>query len=68
MMFIRTTCLASACLLAVSATHSEAASPVPIGQTAPTFTLKNQADKNVSLVELAKDKKVALVFIRSTEW
>lgn len=57
---------ALASLLGMTATL--AAAPLPVGQPAPKFTLKNQAGKETSLTDLAKDKPVALVFYRSADW
>ena len=39
-----------------------------IGQPAPSFTLKDQNGKDVSLDALTKQGPVALVFYRSSEW
>lgn len=39
-----------------------------IGQRAPSFTLKDQNDREVSLDALLKKGPVAVVFIRSVEW
>jgi peroxiredoxin len=41
---------------------------IAIGQRAPSFTLKDQNDREVSLDSLLKKGPVAVVFIRSIEW
>ncbi|MEY2427259.1 MAG: hypothetical protein QOJ40_144 [Verrucomicrobiota bacterium] len=41
---------------------------LPIGQHAPTFTLRDQNNKEVSLEALLKKGPVALVFHRSVDW
>jgi cytochrome oxidase Cu insertion factor (SCO1/SenC/PrrC family) len=41
---------------------------LPIGQQAPTFTLKDQNDKEVALNALVERGPVALVFSRSADW
>ena len=59
--------VAASLLLLVSAT-AQAASPIPVGQDAPKFKLKNQKGTATSLADLAKKKPVALVFYRSADW
>ncbi len=39
-----------------------------VGQKAPTFMLKNQSEKDLSLAEILKKGPVALVFYRSADW
>ena len=41
---------------------------IAVGQRAPSFTLKDQNDREVSLDALLKKGPVAVVFIRSVEW
>jgi peroxiredoxin len=41
---------------------------IAVGQRAPSFTLKDQNDREVSLNDLLKKGPVAVVFIRSVEW
>src|SRR5476649_2241442 len=41
---------------------------IAIGQHAPSFTLKDQNDREISLDALLKKGPVAVVFIRSVEW
>ncbi len=41
---------------------------VAVGQKAPSFTLKDQDDHEVSLAALLKKGPVALVFFRSADW
>jgi len=59
-------------LLASGATAAEPAAPektgLAVGQKAPTFTLKDQNDRDVSLEALLKKGPVALVFYRSADW
>ena len=59
-------------LLTSIAVAAEAAAPeksgLSVGQKAPTFTLKDQNDRNVSLESLLKKGPVALVFYRSADW
>jgi cytochrome oxidase Cu insertion factor (SCO1/SenC/PrrC family) len=58
----------AASLLLLGLGSVQAASPVPVGQTAPKFELKNQKGTAISLADLAKKKRVALVFYRSADW
>ncbi len=50
----------------------DAASPptgeIAVGELAPTFTLKDQNDREVSLGAMLKNGPVAVVFIRSVSW
>ncbi len=59
-------------LLASGATAAEPAAPektgLAVGQKAPTFTLKDQNDRDVLLETLLKKGPVALVFYRSADW
>jgi peroxiredoxin len=41
---------------------------ITIGQRAPSFTLRDQNDREISLEALLKKGPVAVVFIRSVEW
>jgi cytochrome oxidase Cu insertion factor (SCO1/SenC/PrrC family) len=51
-----------------------AASPTPggpgiaVGQTAPDFTLVDQAGRKRSLAPLLEGRKLALLFFRSADW
>jgi cytochrome oxidase Cu insertion factor (SCO1/SenC/PrrC family) len=58
--------------LAVTARAAEPAAPektgLAVGQKAPSFTLKDQSDRDVSLEALLKKGPVALVFHRSADW
>lgn len=63
------------CLLAVIATaliapacYGQTIPGLKTGEKAPAFKLKNQKGKDVSLEELLKKGKVALVFHRSAAW
>jgi peroxiredoxin len=66
------------CLLAAalpltggSASGQDATPQTPeicIGQRAPSFTLKDQNDREISLDAMLKNGPVAVVFIRSAEW
>jgi len=54
---------------------ARAADPAPeektglkVGEKAPEFTLKDQAEKERALKEMLKDGPVALVFFRSASW
>jgi peroxiredoxin len=59
-------------LLATGLKGAESASPedtgLPVGQVAPSFTLKDQNGKLVSLASLLEKGPVALVFVRSADW
>jgi peroxiredoxin len=60
-----------ALLAAALAAHGQAVpqkSEIAIGQRAPSFTLKDQNDREISLDALLKKGPVAVVFIRSVEW
>jgi len=58
--------------LAQTATPAEPAAPehtgLDVGEKAPSFTLKDQANHDVSLESLLKKGPVALVFFRSADW
>lgn len=54
--------------VAVAAPAAEEKTGIKVGETAPDFTLKNQAGEEVSLAELTKKGPVALFFTRSAEW
>ena len=41
---------------------------LPVGATAPDFSLQDQHGQTHKLSELAKRSKVALVFFRSADW
>lgn len=41
---------------------------ITVGQRAPSFTLKDQNDREVSLDALLKKSPVAVVFVRSVDW
>jgi len=41
---------------------------ITIGQRAPSFTLKDQNDRQISLEALLKKGPVAVVFVRSVDW
>ena len=41
---------------------------LPVGQLAPSFTLKDQNGADVSVESLLKKGPVALVFYRSADW
>jgi peroxiredoxin len=63
--------LAVSLLAASPGANAQAAPQLPeitIGQRAPSFTLKDQNDRDVSLDALLKKGPVAVVFIRSVEW
>jgi peroxiredoxin len=63
--------LAAALLAAALNAHGQAAPQkheIAIGQRAPSFTLKDQNDREISLDALLKKGPVAAVFIRSVEW
>ena len=59
-------------LLSGSVTFAAEAAPektgLPVGAKAPTFSLKDQNDRDVSLEALLKKGPVALVFYRSADW
>jgi cytochrome oxidase Cu insertion factor (SCO1/SenC/PrrC family) len=63
---------ASLVLLAQTASAAEPAPPehtgLAVGKKAPLFTLKDQANHDVSLESLLKKGPVALVFFRSADW
>ena len=74
---IRSMTLAAAVVLlpAPTAWSQDKAKPAPeeqtglkVGEKAPTFTLKDQDAKEISLDALLKKRKVALVFYRSADW
>jgi cytochrome oxidase Cu insertion factor (SCO1/SenC/PrrC family) len=58
--------------LAQTASPAEPAAPehtgLAVGEKAPSFTLKDQANHDVSLDSLLKKGPVALVFFRSADW
>jgi len=58
--------------LAQTASAAEPAAPehtgLAVGKKAPSFTLKDQANHDVSLDSLLKKGPVALVFFRSADW
>ena len=58
--------------LAQTASPAEPAAPehtgLAVGEKAPSFTLKDQANRDVSLESLLKKGPVALVFFRSADW
>lgn len=62
----------SGLLLAEMASAAEPAAPehtgLAVGEKAPSFTLKDQANRDVSLDSLLKKGPVALVFFRSADW
>ena len=58
----------AASLLVFGSAATNAASPIPVGQAAPKFSLKNQAGTETSLADLVKKKPVALIFYRSADW
>jgi peroxiredoxin len=63
--------LAVALFLATPGARGQAipqAHEITIGQRAPSFTLKDQNNREVSLDALLKKGPVAVVFIRSVEW
>ncbi len=64
--------VAACSLLAPAAIAAEPAAPehtgLAIGQKAPSFSLKDQADRDISLDSLLKKGPVALVFFRSADW
>jgi len=59
-------------LLAQTASAAEPAPPehtgLAVGTKAPSFTLKDQTNHDVSLESLLKKGPVALVFFRSADW
>jgi len=59
-------------LLSGSAAFAAEAAPgrtgLALGATAPSFTLKDQNERDVSLDALLKKAPVALVFYRSADW
>ena len=59
-------------LLASGASAAEPAAPektgLAVGQKAPSFTLKDQNDRDVALEALLKKGPVALVFYRLADW
>ena len=74
---IRLTVFAAAVLLLATATARaqdkgklapEGQSGLKVGDTAPRFTLQDQAGKDRALDEFLKKGKVALVFYRSADW
>jgi cytochrome oxidase Cu insertion factor (SCO1/SenC/PrrC family) len=62
----------SGLFLAQTASAAEPAAPehtgLAVGKKAPSFTLKDQANRDVSLDSLLKKGPVALVFFRSADW
>ena len=62
----------SGLLLAEMASAAEPAAPehtgLAVGEKAPSFTLKDQANRDVSLDSLLRKGPVALVFFRSADW
>jgi hypothetical protein len=58
--------------LGQTASPAEPAAPehtgLAVGEKAPSFTLKDQANHDVSLDSLLKKGPVALVFFRSADW
>ena len=63
------------CVLAVIATalispacYAQKVPGLEAGEKAPAFKLKDQKGKDVSLEELLKKGKVAVVFQRSADW
>jgi peroxiredoxin len=63
--------LAATLVVAALDTYGQAMPPmheITIGQRAPSFALKDQNDREVSLDALLKKGPVAVVFIRSVEW
>src|SRR6188472_644040 len=54
----------------LSATEQEAeeSTGLPVGQSAPPFTLRDQRGKEVSLASLVNKGPVAVVFHRSASW
>lgn len=58
--------------LTQTATAAEPATPehsgLAVGQKAPSFTLKDQKSRDISLESLLKNGPVALVFFRSADW
>jgi cytochrome oxidase Cu insertion factor (SCO1/SenC/PrrC family) len=58
--------------LAETASPAEPAAPehtgLAVGEKAPSFTLKDQANHDVSLDSLLKKGPLALVFFRSVDW
>src|SRR5205823_2249812 len=65
-------CLAAGMLLSSHPAASYQSTPekpgLAVGQLAPSFTLKDQNDKEVTLDSLLKKGPVALVFYRSSDW
>jgi len=59
--------LAFACRGAVAQAFVSAREPV-VGQRAPSFTLKDQNNNDVSLDSLLKKGPVAVIFLRSADW
>jgi cytochrome oxidase Cu insertion factor (SCO1/SenC/PrrC family) len=59
-------------LLAEMASAAEPAAPehtgLAVGEKVPSFILKDQANRDVSLDSLLKKGPVALVFFRSADW
>jgi len=57
---------------ACSVRAAEPATPektgLPVGQRAPSFTLKDQNERDTSLESLLRKGPVALVFFRSADW
>jgi len=70
--FLHNRPLLAAALLATALGAPTQAAPqvheLAIGQRAPSFTLKDQNDREVSLDALLKKGPIAVVFIRSVEW
>jgi len=63
--------LVAALVMAAQGVHGQAAPQareIAIGQRAPSFTLKDQNDEEISLEALLKKGPVAVVFIRSVQW
>src|SRR4029077_16132228 len=58
-------------LLATSSKAADDSAPpreISVGQRAPSFTLKDQNDRELSLEAMIKKGPVAVVFIRSIDW
>jgi hypothetical protein len=73
MRFVSRLIVCAATTLPISAMNAAdkepAAEPgLKVGEKAPSFTLKDQADKERTLDEFLKKGKVAIVFYRSAAW
>ncbi len=52
----------------IEASPDDDAPGIAVGVKAPEFSLKNQANEDVSLSKLLDERNVAIVFYRSADW